>query len=252
MRWGLWDATIGLLVFIGLVLAGGLIGLIPPVREMLVDNLELANFVASVIAYGGLFLIIVRASRKGLRSLARDFGLRFKPIDLAIGLGLGIAVKIISTMLSAFVVVVSGHAPEQGNFVVAEESLWVVLNAIVLATLLAPLLEELFFRGLVLRAVYNAVARWRGRAQPADVPTRVRAVWVSVLVSGLSFMALHLYQSTDVVLLIVLGGSTLLLGVVNGIVAIRTGRIGAAVIAHVVFNGSGILLALLARAVLGG
>jgi len=251
MRWGLWDATIGILVFLGLILAGGLLVALTPLGATAMENLDLANFVAALVAYAALGAVVLLAARKGLGSVAKDFGFRIKPIDLAVGLGIGIAVKIVSVVLTGIVVAVSADPPATGNLIVSDESLWVLLNAVVIAVIVAPILEELFFRGLVLRAVYNTVVRWRGRPQPADVPTQFRAVWVSILVSGLAFTALHLYQSTNVALLVILGLSTLLLGVANGFLAIRTGRLGAAIVAHVVFNGSGVASALLLRALAG-
>lgn len=250
MRWGLWDATIAILVFMGLVLAGALLVALTPLGDLADQAPEAADLVAAVVAYGALVALVVRASRrKGLGSLSRDFGLRLRLVDLGLGLALGVAVKIASVLLTAVVIAGSGHAPATGNLVVSDDTLWVVLNAVLIAVIVAPIAEELLFRGLVLRAVYNTVARWRGHPQPPDLVTQARASALAILVSAAAFTLLHLYQSSDPVLLTILGLSTMVLGLVNGYVTLRTGRMGAAIVAHVVFNGSGVLFALLARAV---
>lgn len=246
MRWGLWEVAAGLVVFLTLLAGVTVIALATPLQDAVADNLELVGFVSAIVAYGGLLLVIVIASRRiGLRSLAEDFGLRFRPIDLAIGLGIGVVGRIVTIVLTAVAVALTGYTPERGNFVLSTDSLWIVLNGVVIAVVVAPLVEELFFRGLFLRAVRNRVLRWRGRAQPADAATQKRAVILAIVVSSAGFSLLHLYQASDWTLFIILAGSTFFVGVVNAFVALATHRLGGAIIGHMVFNGSAVLLGLL-------
>lgn len=247
MRWGLWEVAIGLVVFVTLGAAFAVLARAVLPDDDFIGNLEPLGFASALLAYAGLMAVIVVASRRlGLRSLAADFGLRFRPIDLLIGLGIGVVGRIFTLVLTVVAISITGYSPEQGNFVLASEPLWIVLNGVVIAVLVAPLVEELFFRGLLLRAVRNRVLRWRGREQPADAATQKRAVILSIAISSIAFMALHMYQAVDdPTLAIILGGSTLFVGAANAVVALLTHRLGGAVVGHMVFNGSAVVLSLL-------
>ena len=234
VRWGWWDVIYGICAFF-LALTLQIVAV--TALNLQPDDADAFSFVAGIVTYAAWVAVVVLASRKGLRSLANDFGLRFRWIDLPLGLAAGIAAKIFTLVLTAIAVVATDHTPEQGNFTLSPDTLWIVLNGIVIASLVAPFVEELFFRGLVLRAARHRVLRRGG--------SPVRAVVVAIAVSSIGFALLHLLQSTDVTLLIILGGSTFALGIINSVLAITTGRIGASIISHVFYNGSSILLALL-------
>ena len=245
MRWGLWWVVIGLVVFFGLLIGTSLIFAIPSVRAAALSQVELVNFGLSVLAYGGLLTVIVIASRRrGLGNLAADFGLRFRPVDIAIGLGIGLGGRLFTGALTGVTIGITGYTPPRGNFELSSGPLWIALNSVLIAAIVAPFVEELFFRGLLLRSVRNGVLRGKGRPQPAGPAVQRRAVILSILVSGVGFMLLHLYQADNLTFAIILGGSTLVVGLANARVATRTGRLGGAIIAHVVFNGSAVLLAI--------
>jgi membrane protease YdiL (CAAX protease family) len=237
MRWGLREVIIAVGVFavclvLSIVAAGTLA--IDVTND---DAVGAFTFVASLVAYGALAVVIVVASRaRGIGSLAADFGLQFRWVDLAIGFGVGIALRVVYFFIAAIVITVSGHVPERGNFVMPTAPLWVILNAFVLVVLVAPFVEELFFRGLVLRATRNRVLRRGG--------TATRAAVLSVAVSALGFSLMHLYESPDGVFLVILGLSTLLVGAANGMIVLLTGRLGGAIVTHAVFNGIAVALAL--------
>lgn len=234
VRWGWWDVIYSFAAFF-LVLTLGITAVV--VLQLGEDSADAFGFISGIVTYAALIAVIVRASkRKGLGTLAADFGLRFRWIDLPLGLAAGLAAKVFTFVLTAIAVTATNHTPEQGNFVLPSVPLWMVLNGILIATLVAPLTEELLFRGLVLRAARNRVLRFGGS------PVRA-AVW-AIACSSVLFALLHLIQSTDVTLLIILGGSTLVLGAINSAIAIATGRIGAPIIAHVFYNGSSVLLAM--------
>ena len=245
VRWGLPDAAVVLGLFAVVVLLGyGYLLLRLPAKQ---GPFEL---VFGVIAYGLLVAaLVVISRRRGLKSLRADFGLWFRPVDLAIGLGIGILVRILSVIEGLIVVAIAGKGPTRGNVDFGTDPLWIILNGFVIAALVAPVVEELVFRGLVLRAVRWAVLRGRRsspRAQPASAPIRNGAAVLAVAVSALLFAAAHLYESIgDPILLIVLGLFTVTAGVLHGLITIATGRLGPAIIAHVVVNGSSALLVLL-------
>jgi uncharacterized protein len=244
IRWGLTDALIAFGLFLASLFATALV---IATLQLDLENetiVQWFSFGSAMFTYGVIVAWIVYLSRrKGLRRLARDFGLAIRPIDIVIGLGIGIAAKVASVIITLIAVAATDHDPGQGNFVLPTEPFWIVVNGVLVTAILAPVVEELWLRGLVLRSIRNAVLRFAGRAQPAPDAIQKRAVVASIIISSLAFAALHMYQSTDVTLLIALGGSTFVVGILNAIVAVATGRLGAGIIAHVVFNGSAIALA---------
>ena len=89
----------------------------------------------------------------------------------------------------------------------------------VVMVLCAPLFEELLFRGVILRALRSRLA-----AAPA------------VALQGLLFGAFHVnprWGLGNIGLVIVVAG----MGIAFGVLAERTGRLGAGMLAHAVHNG---------------
>ena len=245
VRWGLWDVALGFVVFFVVLAFASILATTGPLREVLGANADAFSLVSSLLAYGALVIVIVVASRRsGLGTLAADFGLAFKPVDLVIGLGIGFAGRVFTVLLSAVAITITGYSPERGNLVLSSDPLWIVLNGVLIAVIVAPLVEELFFRGLVLRAIRNRVLK----KNPTERSTQRLAGLAAILISSAAFMLLHLYQASDWTLFIILAGSTFAVGFLNAVVALRTGRLGGPIIGHLVFNGSAVLLGV----VLGG
>ena len=96
----------------------------------------------------------------------------------------------------------------------------------------------------LLRAIRNGVLRGRASHPRTAPPSAARArgaLLASILISSVAFMAMHLYQAPDLTTLLVLGTSTLVLGLANAALATRTGRLGPGIVAHMVFNGVALL-----------
>lgn len=240
VRWGLWDVALGFVVFFVILAFASILASSGPLKNVLGDNADAFSLVASLLAYGGLVAVMVVASRRGgLGSLAADFGFSFRPVDLAIGLGIGLAGRVFTALLTGAAIAITGYSPERGNLVLSAEPLWIVLNGVLIAIIVAPVVEELFFRGLVLRAIRNRLLR----RNPTDSRTQRRAALAAILLSSAAFMLLHLYQSSDWTLFIILAGSTFTVGLLSAVAAVRTGRLGGAIVGHMVFNGSAVLLA---------
>ncbi|WP_158251204.1 CPBP family intramembrane glutamic endopeptidase [Cryobacterium sp. Y11] len=181
-----------------------------------------------------LAAILVTAGRGGLAALR----LSIRPIDLVWGLGVGLLAR-----TGASLIEIAGYGSIGTTGASFGETVydgWWLFGALVAPVLLAPVIEELFFRGLVLRAVYARVvmetsaSRW--------------AAPIAVGVSGLTFALMHLItiEPASTVVVVVVGCSTLLFGLGAAFVSLLTGRIGGAIIAHVTFNGLVIVPALLA------
>ena len=245
VRWGLPDAAI-VTALIPVTIGLGVVYLL----LHLPASLGPFTLISSGLSYGVLFAALVFVSRtRGLRRLRADFGLIFRPVDLAIGFGIAVLVRILSLIEGFVVVGIAGKGPTRGNVSFGHDPLWIIINGFLIGALVAPVVEELLFRGLVLRAVRWAILRgpWRSpRPQPADPTIRNRAAVIAVLVSAVVFSVLHLDEAIgDPVLLVTLGLFTLTAGLLHGMITVVTGRLGPAIVAHVLFNGSSVLLAIL-------
>lgn len=118
---------------------------------------------------------------------------------MAVALALGIS-RLFSAHLTQNKAIVSAIAPHGA----ADLPLWMLVSAT------AGVCEEFIFRGYLLRQFLS----WSGRA------------WVAVVLSGLVFACMHLYEGSAAVLQI--GG----LGMFYGIIAVRRGNLRQVMIAH--------------------
>lgn len=176
-------------------------------------------------------LVLVAVFRHGTGSLVRDLGLRFRPIDLLWGLSIGMLARVV-----AWLVEIIGFGRMGGGAVTFGETVldgcW-LFGAVLAPVLIAPFVEEVFFRGLVLRAVAGSVAG-----------SRAVSLGIAIAVSGLVFALVHVLQATTVTEAWVAGLGTLVFGLAAASVAAFTGRLGGAVIAHITFNALVVLPAL--------
>jgi membrane protease YdiL (CAAX protease family) len=92
---------------------------------------------------------------------------------------------------------------------------WWLLGAILAPALIAPVIEELFFRWLFQRSI------------PARLP-------FAILASANVFSLIHLLGSYSLCAAV----TTSIAGITFGILAGRSGRLGSVIVAHVVFNAS--------------
>jgi hypothetical protein len=178
--------------------------------------------------------VLVACFWRGCRSLARDFGLRFRPLDLLWGVTIGLLARVVASLieLAGYGHVGTGAAtldsaamPDAGSWAWWLWLAGVVLVGVLAPVVIAPVIEELFFRGLLLRAVERAIT-----ARPGIVHA------VAVLVSASVFAAMHLIGSGSVTATIVVGVGTFVFGLAAASVTVATGRLGAAIVAHVIFN----------------
>lgn len=222
VRWGLGDAVGGYLgAFVLMNLAATMwYGV---TRE---QDPSLASLVVTLAAlWAGLVGTAVVASRlKGRGSLREDYGLRIEARDLVLGLVVGVASQLLLTVLYLPFRLL---APDLDPSEEAERLLdpvkgpgLVLLTACLVVG--APLVEELFFRGLLQRALARRFgARW------------------AVAGSALAFGLTH-YQPVQLLGLVAFG-------VVLGLMAVRTGRLGPGVVAHAAFNATTVVILVLLR-----
>jgi membrane protease YdiL (CAAX protease family) len=100
---------------------------------------------------------------------------------------------------------------------------WGIVQLTVGAVLVAPLAEELFFRGVLLQAVCYHFPR----------------AWVAVSVTATAFGLVHSSQPQDVLPLATMG-------VVLGYIRLRTGRLWPCVLLHTLFNARTMAFVILA------
>jgi len=170
------------------------------------------------IGYLGAPLWAGRARGNGV---VADFGLRMRGRDVPIGLGAGIATQIVVipllyvalfALFDAIGLDTDRDISEAARELVDKATDPVGVVLLVLVTVVgAPIVEELFFRGLLLRAIQKRFgARW--------------ALWGSSVV----FAAVHLQLLQFPALVVI--------GLVLGWLTLRYDRLGPAIWAHVAFN----------------
>lgn len=163
----------------------------------------------------------------------RAFGWR-RPrwIDLAwaaagVGMAFGgrIAVAVVANALSG------GRAAQQSqNLHVDQYSLGAAIFLFLLTVVIAPPIEEMMFRGLLLRTFMRRLG-----------------FWPALIASSVIFGALHTYEVSTVVGAITLAASVAVLGMANCVLVRFTDRIAAGVFVHGFLNGVA-LIAVLASA----
>lgn len=240
VRWGMVDIVSGIAFIIGAVAIATVVGLAIGGADTLdalgdgdLSGTDAIIFfglttVAQGLAMGAWPVIVARWKGNGV---VADFRWRFKPIDLVLGFGVAFALLIAALVVSwgvSSAVGLDPSADESTNTQIITDAadsaaLWIVL---VSAVVLAPIVEELFFRGLCLRAI-----------------ERRFGTTAAVLGSTFLFTLPHFANPSltgTAVLFSVIGSVGLLLA----LVVVKTGRLGPAVIAHALFNAVGVVGAL--------
>ena len=173
----------------------------------------------------------VVSRRKGLGPAA-DWGFDFKLEDLGIGLGVSMIAMFSAGIAAAIAAALVGLGDETDGenlqlLTDAEGSPW-IWTLVYTVVVVAPVAEEVLFRGLILQAFKK----------------RFGAV-IAVIVSVVAFAPLHIadggfFSAGQVVLLAAIGT----LAVVFAVTALVTGRLAASIIAHMIVNAVGVATAL--------
>lgn len=231
LRWGLGDA---ILAFV-LATLGGVIGetiaiVVSGTQSVHGTIPQTAPVLAGAIfgQYAAWLAWIYAASRfKGFGNLRADFGLF---VDLAhdwtmlpLGLGLEIVAGIVLLPISHFV----KHAPQRvvQDLDTAHGAKLALLA--VTALFIAPVVEELFFRGLLLRSLQRRVSA------PA-------AVVIAALAFGLAHVVFDFGSGVVLPALVALG-------MLSGVFAVRTGNLSRSILLHMGFNLLAVLVVLTNR-----
>lgn len=216
MRWGLGDVL--WVWFAGLIAATLAAGISGELRgrpgTIDPDGLDL---VIGLFAQNGAILagLVVVSRVKGRGTLREDFGLVLRARDWP-WLAAGVLLQVVSLGLVALLDVVAGGLEQQQAVETLERSQGPeVVLLVVSVALFAPLIEELLFRGLLLRALLR----------------RTTPVW-AVVISSVVFSAVHLLDPSTAALMAPL----LLLAAIAGVRAVRTGDLSQSILLHAGFN----------------
>jgi membrane protease YdiL (CAAX protease family) len=187
----------------------------------------LGMFSSMVSLWLGLLLAVFVAGRRYPGGLRAMLGWKFSWVDSLIAVVLVVVLEALTVAASSLISSSTGtKAAELGNtgaFTSVEPG-WLI--AIGLGVCLgAPVVEELFFRGLV----FNVLA---ARTQ----------TWVAVIVSALAFGSMHIQASFASSVYTV--AATTLVGIVLAVARAWTGRLGTSICIHVLFNTAGFAAAM--------
>ncbi len=218
VRWGIPDAVVAWLVGVIVSVLAALpfvnsAGEIPE-REKVVATLVL--LVVQDLAVVGWLLAV--SHRKGLGTLRADFGLWWRPVDLA-WVPAGILVFAAASLLVLPISDLAGLDESSQDVVKTFErnlALWEQVAFVLAVAVLTPIVEELLFRGILLRSLLR----------------RTSPFW-AVFGSALIFSLVHFLGDPGT------GYYTpafLLLGLVSGWAAVGSGRLGPSIGLHAGFN----------------
>jgi membrane protease YdiL (CAAX protease family) len=241
-RWGLADALVGLLVSILLAVAVGsaVVGARGDYTGKWSEHGAAAGRIAAQLATEGnvtppqltpLWLLtllqvplwvgmlgaVLYAARKG--GGLGDFGLRMEPRDVPVGLVVGFLAQVVLIPLVYWPLLRLLGDPDvsaEARALTDRAHGFGVVLLVVLTIVGAPIVEELFFRGLLLRSLER----------------RLRPV-AAVAVSALVFALVH-FQLLQFLALAMFGA-------IAGILAHRSRRLGPAIWAHVAFNATTVI-----------
>ena len=185
-----------------------------------------SGLAATAVLWIGMLMPIVWAFAR-----SRPAGLlRIRWLDLLWGVGLGLILRMVQGWL-ALAAGGSGALPSYPS-IGGSLPAGFVFTDVLAPVVIAPVVEEFFFRAVVLVSVYTLLRRAVGM---------LMAGACAVVVSTALFVMLHSLTGSPSVDAVV---SLSLLGLVCGALVMLTGRIWPAVLVHVVYNGSFVVLAL--------
>lgn len=227
-RWGMPDIALGvpfILIFatVGLIVGAFVFG---ADETLVAESAAVATFagLGQQMAQGGWPILVARWKGNGV---VRDFGLRVKVVDFFLGPVAGLGILIAAATAGALV---SAALGVQGSDDVSNTSIltdnrsspW-FLAIVFMVVVGAPISEELFFRGLVMRSIekrFGAAVGLIGSTVAFVLPHYTYVAWRETLV-----------------IFVVIG----VVGAALGLLVQKTGRLGMAIIAHAAFNSVAVL-----------
>lgn len=216
-----WDETV---LAIALVALGGSLLLAAAIRGF--NPMSASAIIADAVVLIGMLVVVVVAF---LRARPRPL-LQLRAVDIMYGIGLGLALRLAQGWLAV-------AAGDDGAFPAYAATgdagnIWIVADA-GLSVLIAPVLEGLFFQGVLLVTAYSVTRR---------MSSHVPAILVSLALSTAAFVATHAWTngySWEA------WATPMLVALTCGALVLSTGRVWSSVVLHFTFNAIYVTLALI-------
>lgn len=207
-------------------------------------------FLSSLLMYLSWGSVVWFASaRRGYNAFSKDYWAKFKwRRDIFIAIGVTILLRCVELLvtngLNWFGVDMRGAS--NGAFLLEQPTIWFVLNAILVACFLAPLFEELLFRGLLLQGLLRLGQKMKHREKGTFASGLFRFLGryknaIAVLLSSFMFGMMH-FQGVEYFGHFFVIFWTALVGVTMALLVLKTKRLGPAILTHIFYNTSGIVL----------
>lgn len=239
---GMGDVILGF-VYSQLFAAIPLIGLIVFVGSRLSPDAtyeESSNALTSITTAGPVIVLTMllswagwmtavwwAATHKGDRDWRTLLKWRFVPKrDIPIGIGVALAFRLYELGVAQVLRLFGVDTESLSNTatITSQTGVWLVLLALG-AAIGAPVVEEIFFRGLFLSVAVRNYGKWAG-----------------VIITSVAFGLMHFQPTVAGTVLVVT--QTTLIGVVLALLVLKTQRLWTAICAHLAINISGVVLAL--------
>lgn len=208
------------------------------VERVLVDSVttlrafEILQWGFYVVVYGGLAAAVVFVVRRyGTGSLKRDLGWSFRWSDLGWGPVLFVMTRIVQIVVTAplLALPVLRQSTREYSEVMTSQPTSLFITLVIVGVLVAPVVEELVFRGVLLRSLL------------AKIGAPIAAV-----VQGVIFGCYHYAPDLGWYNLVLITANSVF-GIVFGFVAVRRRSLGTGVVAHAVTNASAFVVLLALR-----
>jgi membrane protease YdiL (CAAX protease family) len=194
------------------------------------DSLLAELLVSQLVLWAGLLTPVVIASRRyGSGNLTRDYQLCWRATDVPLGLGMSLAARVAAAIAGAIAIAATGVDPERfpNQLDVFGDDRAALYLAFAFALLGAPVIEELFFRGVLQQSMQQSVG-----------------VAAAIVGQGLLFGAAHATVvatwQQNVVIVAMLSTT----GVVAGVLVHVTKRLMPAMWTHFFFNALAVSVAI--------
>lgn len=231
-KWGLWDVAIGIAIFFIINIVGGVVIYASAefIKSLQASNSELTELIntstmllAGATSAAALLIAFLgypwfTTKRKGL-GLRNDLGFSFRWFDIPLGIGAGLLTMSAGASIGYIYQQLTGAKPQGNTTSVSESSSSILVFVIIAITVavIAPICEEVFFRGLLMRSLEK----------------RFNNNVVAILISSVVFGVMHIITGGSAIFVVV---STTTFGVCFGVLAATTKRLGPSIIAHTTLN----------------
>lgn len=193
---------------------------------------EVLNWAFYIVVYGGLAVLVVWSCRRyGTGSLRADLGFHFEWADLGWGVLLFFGARFAQAVVTVPLVSIPALrvSSERHADVMRDQPIELLVTMVIVGVLVAPVVEELVFRGVMLRSLLDKL----GGAGAA-------------VVQGVLFGAYHFAPDMGLynIVLITANGT---FGVIFGFVARARRSLGTGMVAHAITNASAFIFILATR-----